>query len=46
MPGRLLERMRNAIWTGVYDVTCQAVEAMAQDGAGILDVEHPICSYN
>ena len=42
MPRRVIEKIRNVIRTGNYDTTYHAVEEMAEDGLGILDVESAI----
>jgi hypothetical protein len=42
VPRRIIEKMRDAIKTGNYDTTYHAVEEMAEDGLGILDVESAI----
>ncbi len=46
MPRRIIEKIRNAIRTGNYDMTYHAVEEMAEDEFGILDVENAILSGN
>ena len=42
MTSRLLQRIRDAITQGEYDVTIHAVEEMAEDGLDILDVESAV----
>ncbi|MDI6794193.1 MAG: DUF4258 domain-containing protein [bacterium] len=42
MPQRVLDRIRNAIRSGNYDMTYHAVEEMAEDFLGIFDVEAAI----
>lgn len=44
MPRRIIDKIRNAIRTGNYDVTYHAVEEMAEDKIGILDVESAVLS--
>jgi hypothetical protein len=39
MSPRVLERIRAAILDGHYDLTRHAIEEMAEDGLGILDIE-------
>lgn len=39
MTRRILDRIRNAIRSGNYDMTHHAVEEMAEDNLGILDIE-------
>ena len=39
MPRRVIDRIRDAIRTGDYDMTYHAVEEMAEDELGILDIE-------
>ncbi|MDI6736386.1 MAG: DUF4258 domain-containing protein [bacterium] len=39
---RVIERIRNAIRNGNYDMTHHAVEEMAEDKLGIFDVEFAI----
>jgi hypothetical protein len=43
-PRRILERIRNAILDGEYDLTRHAVDEMAEDRLDILDAEHAILS--
>jgi hypothetical protein len=38
MSQRILEQIQNAILYGEYDLTHHAVDEMAEDGLGILDV--------
>ncbi len=38
MSQRLLRRIRGAIISGDYDLTRHAIDEMAEDGLGILDV--------
>ena len=42
MPRRLLERIRDAILYGEYDLTRHAIDEMAEDELGIFDVESAI----
>lgn len=42
MPRRVIDRIRDAIRTGNYDLTCHAVEEMAEDEFGIYDIESAI----
>lgn len=42
MPRRVIEKIRDAIKTGNYDTTYHAVEEMAEDELGILDVESAV----
>jgi len=42
MPRRVIDRIRNAIRNGNYDITHHAVEEMAEDNLGIFDVESAI----
>jgi hypothetical protein len=42
MPRRLLERIRDTILGGEYDLTRHAIDEMAEDGLGIFDVESAI----
>lgn len=42
MPRRAIDRIRNAIRSGNYDMTHHAVEEMAEDNPGIFDVEAAI----
>ena len=42
MPRGVTGKIRDAIKTGDYDVTFHAVEEMAEDNLGILDVESAI----
>jgi hypothetical protein len=44
MPRRILERIRDKIRFGHYDMTAHAMEEMAEDNLDILDVEHAILS--
>ena len=44
MPRRAIDRIRNAIRAGNYDMTHHAVEEMAEDGLGIFDIESAILS--
>lgn len=44
MPRRIIDKIRNTIRTGNYDVTYHAVEEMAEDKLGILDVESAVLS--
>jgi hypothetical protein len=40
MPGHVLERIRFAILNGDYDLTRHAIDEMAEDDLGILDIEY------
>jgi hypothetical protein len=42
MSRRLLERIRDAIVSGEYDLTRHAIDEMAEDGLSILDVENAV----
>lgn len=42
MSRRLLRKIRDAIISGDYDLTRYAIDEMAEDGLGILDVEHAL----
>ena len=42
MPQRVIDRIRNAIRTGNYDMTHHAIEEMAEDNLGIYDIESSI----
>lgn len=42
MPRRVIDRIRNAIRSGNYDMTHHAIEEMAEDNLGIPDVETAI----
>jgi hypothetical protein len=42
MPHRVLGRVQAAIIRGEYDLTFHAVEEMAEDNLGILDVESAV----
>ena len=44
MPRRTIDRIRNAVRAGNYDMTYHAVEEMAEDNLGILDVENAVLS--
>ena len=44
MPRRTIDRVRDAIRTGNYDMTYHAVEEMAEDELGIFDVENAVLS--
>lgn len=44
MPRRIIDKIRNAIRTGNYDMTYHAVEEMAEDNLGIFDVESAVLS--
>lgn len=46
MPRRIIEKIRDAIRTEHYDMTFHAVEEMAEDELGILDVESAILTGN
>ncbi|MBN1901078.1 DUF4258 domain-containing protein [Candidatus Sumerlaeota bacterium] len=39
MPQGVIDRIRNAIRTGNYDLTHHAIEEMAEDNLGIYDIE-------
>ena len=42
MPRRLIDKIRNAIRVGNYDMTHHAIEELAEDDLGIFDVESAI----
>ena len=42
MPRRNIERIKEKIRLGQYDMTVHAIEEMAEDNLDILDVEHAI----
>ena len=42
MPGRVLDRIRDAVRSQQYDVTKHAVDEMAEDGIDIIDIETAI----
>ncbi len=42
MSQRLLERIRDAILSGEYDLPRHAIDEMAEDGLGIFDVESAV----
>ena len=42
MPRRIIDKIRDAIRTGNYDTTFHAVEEMAEDEIGILEVESAV----
>jgi hypothetical protein len=42
VPRRNIERIREKIRLGQYDMTMHAIEEMAEDNLDILDVEHAI----
>lgn len=44
MPRRIIEKIRDAIRTGNYDMTCHATEEMAEDELGIFDIKSAILS--
>lgn len=44
MPQRVIEKIRNAIRTGNYDITFHCVEEMADDELGVFDVERAVLS--
>ena len=44
MSRRIIDKIGNAIRTGKYDMTYYAVEEMAEDKLGILDVESAVLS--
>lgn len=44
MSQRLFERIRDNVLNGEYDLTRHAVDEMAEDGLGILDVESALLS--
>ena len=46
MPRRIIDKIRNAIRTGNYDMTHHAVEEIAEDKLGIFDVESAILKGN
>jgi hypothetical protein len=39
VPRRVIDKIRDAIRTGNYDITYHAVEEMAEDELGIFDIE-------
>ena len=42
MPRRVIEKIRDAVRTGNYDMTFHAIEEMAEDELGILDIESAV----
>lgn len=44
MPRRQIEKIRDAVRTENYDMTFHAVEEMAEDELGILDIESAVLS--
>ncbi len=46
MPHRTIDKIRNAIRTGNFDVTHHAIDEMAEDELGIFDVENAVLSGN
>ena len=42
MPRRIIERIRERIRLGQYDMTAHAMEEMAEDNLDIRDVEHAL----
>jgi hypothetical protein len=42
MKSRVIDKIRNIIRIGNYDLTFHAIEEMADDELGILDIEHAI----
>ena len=42
MPRRFIDKIRNSIRIGDYDMTYHAVEEMAEDGLDIFDIENAI----
>ena len=42
MKSRVIDKIRNIIRIGNYDLTFHASEEMAEDELGILDIEHAI----
>lgn len=42
MARRIIDKIRNAIRTGNYDLTYHAVEEMSEDNLHIYDVEHAV----
>ena len=42
MPRRIIDKIRDAVRTGNYDMTYHAVEEMAEDELGISDVESAV----
>lgn len=42
MPRRMMDKIRDAIRAGNYDMTFHAVEEMAEDELGTLDVESAV----
>lgn len=44
MSRRIIDKIRNAVRTGSYDMTYHAVEEIAEDKLGIFDVENAVLS--
>ncbi|HLP59735.1 MAG TPA: DUF4258 domain-containing protein, partial [Candidatus Deferrimicrobium sp.] len=44
MPQRVIEKIRDAIRKGNYDMTLHAYEEMAEDNLTIIDVENAVLS--
>ncbi len=44
MPQRIIEKIRNAVRTGNYDMTHHAAQEMVEDELGIFDVETAVLS--
>ena len=42
MSQRLLDRIRDAILDGKYDLTCHVIDEMAEDGLSIFDIESAV----
>jgi hypothetical protein len=42
MARRIIDKIRNAIRTGNYDLTYHSVEEMAEDNLDIYDIEHAV----
>ena len=42
MPRRVIDKIRDTVRSGNYDVTYHAVEEMAEDKLGICDIESAI----
>lgn len=42
MPRQIIDKIRNAIRAGNYDLTYHAVEEMAEDKLGIFDIENAV----
>jgi len=44
VPKRIIDKIRRAIRTGNYDMTYHAIEEMAEDELGIIDIESSVLS--